>query len=132
MRPDSHTSAMFVAASGRRGFRNATFAAPVRCQYSESPTTKSRMFSPAGSTDDRRVTDLRAEPVDPVLALLRDRHPEEGVVVLLLGGSPGGEGSQREGRLERWVSLEIAWRVMSSCWGWRWDVLGSREPRGPG
>ena len=32
-----------------------------------------------GEHDDRRVTDLGAEPVDPVLALLGDRHPEEGL-----------------------------------------------------
>ena len=50
-----------------------------------------------GEHDDGRVTDLGAEPVDPVLALLRDRHPQEGVVVLLLGGSRGGEGSQEKG-----------------------------------
>ena len=50
-----------------------------------------------GEHDDRRVTDLRAEPVDPVLALLRDRHAEEGlVVVLLLGGSPGRERRQEK------------------------------------
>ena len=49
-----------------------------------------------GEHDHRRVTDLGAEPVDPVLALLRDRHPEERVVVLLLGGSPGREGSQEK------------------------------------
>ena len=75
---------MFVAASGRRGFRNATFAAPARCQYSESPTTKSRMFSVVGEHDDRRVTDLGAQPVNAVLALLRDRYSEERLVVLLL------------------------------------------------
>ena len=50
-----------------------------------------------GEHDDRRVTDLGAEPVDPVLALLRDRHPEERVVVLLLRGGPGREGSQEKG-----------------------------------
>ena len=50
-----------------------------------------------GEHDDRRVTDLGAEPVDPVLALLRDRHPQERVVVLLLGGGPGREGSQEKG-----------------------------------
>ena len=50
-----------------------------------------------GEHDDRRVTDLRAEPVDPVLALLRDRHPEERLVVLLLGDSPDREGSQEKG-----------------------------------
>ena len=50
-----------------------------------------------GEHDHRRVTDLGAEPMDPVLALLRDRYPEERLVVLLLGGSPGGEGSQEKG-----------------------------------
>ncbi len=50
-----------------------------------------------GEHDHRRVTDLRPQPVDAVLALLRDRHPEERLVVLLLGGSPGGEGSQEKG-----------------------------------
>ncbi len=50
MRPDSQTSATLVAASSASGFRYATFAAPVRCQYSESPATKSRILSPAGST----------------------------------------------------------------------------------
>ena len=49
-----------------------------------------------GEHDDRRVTDLGAEPVNAVLALLGDRHPEEGVVVLLRGG-PSGEGSQEKG-----------------------------------
>ena len=51
---------------------------------------------PGGEHDDRRVTDLGAEPVDPVLALLRDRHPEERLVVLLLGGSRDREGSQEK------------------------------------
>ena len=50
-----------------------------------------------GEHDHRRVTDLGAEPVDPVLALLRDRHSEERLVVLLLGGSHDGEGSQEKG-----------------------------------
>ena len=49
-----------------------------------------------GEHDDRRVTDLGAEPVDPVLALLRDRHSEERLVVLLLGSGPGGERSQEK------------------------------------
>ena len=49
-----------------------------------------------GEHDDRRVTDLGAEPVDPVLALLRDRYSEEGLVVLLLGGSHDREGSQEK------------------------------------
>ena len=44
---------------------------------------------PGGEHDDRRVTDLGAEPVDAVLALLRDRYPEERLVVLLLRGGPG-------------------------------------------
>ena len=52
------------------------------------------MFSSGGEHDDRRVTDLGAEPVDPVLALLGDSHPEERVVVLLLRGGTGREGSQ--------------------------------------
>ena len=50
MRPDSHTSATFVAPSSARGLTYATFAAPVTCQNSESPTTKLRIRSPAGST----------------------------------------------------------------------------------
>ena len=50
-----------------------------------------------GEHDDGRVTDLGPQPVDPVLTLLRGSHPEERVVVLLLGGSPGGEGSQEKG-----------------------------------
>ena len=49
-----------------------------------------------GEHDDRRVTDPGAEPVDPVLALLGDRHPEERVVVLLLCGSRDREGSQEK------------------------------------
>ena len=49
-----------------------------------------------GEHNDRRVTDLGAEPVDPVLALLRDRHPEEGVVILLLRGGPGRERRQEK------------------------------------
>ena len=44
-----------------------------------------------GEHDDRRVTDLRPQPVDPVLALLRDWHSEESVVVRLLGRCPGRE-----------------------------------------
>ena len=49
-----------------------------------------------GEHDHRRVTDLGAQPVDPVLPLLRDRHPEERLVVLLLGGSRDREGSQEK------------------------------------
>ena len=49
---------------------------------------------PGREHDHGRVTDLRAEPVDPVLTLLGNRHTEEGVVVLLLAGSPGGQRSQ--------------------------------------
>ena len=50
MRPDSHTSATLVVTPSAMGFRKARLAAPVRCQYSESPTTKSSMVSVAGST----------------------------------------------------------------------------------
>ena len=50
MRPDSHTSATLVVTPSAMGFRKARFAAPVRCQYSESPTTKSSTFSVWGST----------------------------------------------------------------------------------
>ena len=57
-----------------------------------------------GEHDDRRVTDLGAEPVDPVLALLRDSHSEERLVVLLLGGGPGGERRQeKHASIERGV-----------------------------
>ena len=49
-----------------------------------------------GEHDHRRVTDLRPQPVDPILALLRDRYSEERLVVLLLGGSHDGEGSQEK------------------------------------
>ena len=51
---------------------------------------------PGGEHDDGRVTDLGAEPVDPVLALLGGTHPEERVVVLLLGSSRDREGSQEK------------------------------------
>ena len=50
MRPDSQTRATFVVTSSAIGLRKARLAAPVRCQYSESPTTKSRMSSDAGNT----------------------------------------------------------------------------------
>ena len=50
MRPDSQTSATLVVTPSAMGLRNARLAAPVRCQYSESPTTKSSTFSVAGST----------------------------------------------------------------------------------
>ena len=50
MRPDSQTSATLVVTPSAMGLRNARFAAPVRCQYSESPTTKSKTFSVAGNT----------------------------------------------------------------------------------
>ena len=51
-----------------------------------------------GEHDDRRVTDLGAEPVDPVLPLLRDWHSEERlVVVLLLCGSRDRENGQEKG-----------------------------------
>ena len=49
-----------------------------------------------GEHDDRRVTDLRAQPVDAVLALLGGSHPQERVVVLLLRGGTGREGSQEK------------------------------------
>ena len=50
-----------------------------------------------GEHDHRRVTDLGAEPVDPVLALLRDWHSEERlVVVLLLCGSRDRENGQEK------------------------------------
>ena len=49
MRPDSQTSATLVLTPSLIGFRKARLAAPVKCQYSESPTTKSRMFSRPGS-----------------------------------------------------------------------------------
>ena len=58
-----------------------------------------------GEHDDRRVTDLGAEPVDPVLALLRDWHSEEGVVVRLLGSMPrrGGQPAREQRSIERGV-----------------------------
>ena len=48
MRPDAQTRAMLVAAAVAMGLRKATLAEPVRCQYSASPTTKSRMVSWGG------------------------------------------------------------------------------------
>ena len=56
-----------------------------------------------GEHDDRRVTDLGAEPVDPVLTLLRDRHSEERVVVRLLGRCPGRKRREEQRQLERGV-----------------------------
>ena len=49
-----------------------------------------------GEHDDGRVTDLGPQPVDPVLTLLRGSHPEERLVVLLLRGGTGREGSQEK------------------------------------
>ena len=50
MRPEAQTSATLVVTPSAMGLRKARLAAPVRCQYSESPTTKSSTFSVAGST----------------------------------------------------------------------------------
>ena len=86
---------MFVAASGERlqerDVRGARQMPVLRVADHEIQDVLT-----GGEHDHRRVTDPGAEPVDPVLALLRDRHPEERVVVLLLGGGPGGERHQEK------------------------------------
>ena len=53
---------------------------------------------PGGEHDHRRVTDLGGEPMDPILPLLRDRHPEERLVVLLLRRGPGRERREEKRR----------------------------------
>ena len=79
---------MFVAASGERlQERDVRRAGQVPVLRVADHEIQDVLIG--GEHDHRRVTDPGAEPVDPVLALLRDRHPEEGVVVLLLGRCPG-------------------------------------------
>ena len=67
MRPDSQTSATLVVTPSAMGLRNARFAAPVRCQYSESPTTKSSTFSVCGKDDNGGVAGLGADSDNLIL-----------------------------------------------------------------
>ena len=66
-----------------------------------------------GEHDDRRVTDLGAEPVDPVLTLLRDRHSEERLVVLLLGGAPAGSARRSAVRTMGVVGDRMAYQLLA-------------------
>ena len=80
---------MFVAASGERGFRNAHVRRAGQMPVLRVADHEIQDVLTGGEHDHRRVTDLGADPVDPVLALLRGSHPEERVVVRLLGRCPG-------------------------------------------
>ena len=81
-----------------------------------------------GEHDDRRVTDPGAEPVDPVLALLGDRHSEEGFVVLLLGGMPRqGSAAKRSVRRADLLSIgdRMAYQLLALGVGVGWSRLAS-------
>ena len=104
MRPDSHTSAIFVAASGRRRLQERDVRRAGQVPVLRVADHEIQDVLIGGEHDDRRVTDLGAEPVDPVLPLLRDRHSEEGVVVRLLGRWPRqGAPAKSSVKLERGV-----------------------------
>ena len=88
---------MFVAASGEQGLQERDVRRARQMPVLRVADHEIQDVLIDGEHDDRRVTDLRAEPVNAVLALLRDTHPEERLVVLLLRGSRDGEGSQEKG-----------------------------------
>ena len=74
MRPDSQTSATLVVTPSAMGLRKARFAAPVRCQYSESPTTKSSTVSVAGKHNNGGVPGLGPNLDDLILGASMTRR----------------------------------------------------------
>ena len=74
MRPDSQTSATLVVTPSAMGLRNARLAAPVRCQYSESPDHKIQHVFRLGKHDNGGVPGLGANLYDLILAFRQRAH----------------------------------------------------------
>ena len=99
MRPDAHTSATLVVTPSAMGFRKARFAAPVRCQYSESPTTKSSTVSVAGKHNNGGMPGLGADPDDLILGV-SDAQDRTGVL------SDQRDGERHERRRDEWNDFQ--------------------------